>query len=81
LAYEPSNRAPDIPDQTFYRFSGGWACEVTAPFVLKVIFTIRASVERIGVRLNAPNHRSNGGGLLEHSLHDCGGTDAMRFIL
>ena len=32
------------------------------------------------MRLNAPNHRSNGGGLLEHSLHDCGGTDAMRLF-
>jgi hypothetical protein len=77
---------PTFPGQTFYSIFGQVGLRGEGPskvvgFRVKVIFTIRASVEWIGVRLNAPNPRSNGGSLLEHSLHDCGGTDAMRFIL
>ena len=33
------------------------------------------------VRRDAPKHCANGGSLLEHTLHDCGRTNAMRFIL
>ena len=29
------------------------------------------------VRIGATNHCANGGSLLEHTLHDCGGTDTI----
>ena len=41
----------------------------------------RCELCSLGCRQNAPNHCANGDSLLEHTLHDCGRTDAMRFLL